>query len=75
MDDRGSIPSREKEIFSSPCVQTGSGAHPASYPIGFGGPFPGDKTIGSVKLATYHLVQRPRMNGAIPPLRHNFYDD
>jgi hypothetical protein len=28
---------------SSPCVQTGSGAHPASYPVGTGGPFPGGK--------------------------------
>jgi hypothetical protein len=25
------------------CVQTGSGAHPASYPMGTGGPFPGGK--------------------------------
>jgi hypothetical protein len=28
--------------FSS-CVQTGSGAHPASCPVGTGGPFPGGK--------------------------------
>jgi hypothetical protein len=28
---------------SSPCVQTGSGVHPASYPIGTGGSFPGSK--------------------------------
>jgi hypothetical protein len=34
----------EAEDFSSiPCVQTGSGAHPASYPMGTGGPFPGGK--------------------------------
>jgi hypothetical protein len=25
------------------CVQTGSGAHPASYPMGTGGSFPGGK--------------------------------
>jgi hypothetical protein len=25
------------------CVQTGSGAHPASCPMGTGGPFPGGK--------------------------------
>jgi hypothetical protein len=32
------------EDFSfSSCVQTGSGAHPASYPMGTGGPFPGGK--------------------------------
>jgi hypothetical protein len=28
---------------SSPCIQTGSGAHPASYPVGTGAPFPGGK--------------------------------
>jgi hypothetical protein len=34
----------EAEHFScSPCVQTGSGAHPASCPMGTGGSFPGGK--------------------------------
>jgi hypothetical protein len=28
---------------SSLCVQTGSGAHPVSYPVGTGSPFPGGK--------------------------------
>jgi hypothetical protein len=28
-------------------VQNGSGAHPASYPIGTRGSFPGDKTAGA----------------------------
>jgi hypothetical protein len=32
-----------EDFSSSPCVQTGSGAHPASYPVGTGGPFPGGK--------------------------------
>jgi hypothetical protein len=32
-----------KDFLSSLCVQTGSGAHPASYPKGTGGPFPGAK--------------------------------
>jgi hypothetical protein len=40
LDDRGSIPDRGRGFF---CVQTGSEAHPASYPVGTGGPFPGDK--------------------------------
>jgi hypothetical protein len=33
------------DFSSSPCVQTGSGVHPASYPMGTGtgGPFPGGK--------------------------------
>jgi hypothetical protein len=33
----------EEGFSSSPCVQTGSGAHLASYPVGTGGPFPGGK--------------------------------
>jgi hypothetical protein len=28
-------------------VQTGSGIHPASYPVGTGGPFPGGKAAGA----------------------------
>jgi hypothetical protein len=28
-------------------VQNGSGAHPASYPVGTGGSFPGDKAAGA----------------------------
>jgi hypothetical protein len=31
------------DFSSSPCVQTGSGAHPGSYPMGTGGSFPGGK--------------------------------
>jgi hypothetical protein len=34
---------RRKDFSSNICVQTGSGAHPASYPMGTGGPFPGTK--------------------------------
>jgi hypothetical protein len=36
-------PTGAEDFSSSPCVQTGYGAHPASYPIGTGGPFPGGK--------------------------------
>jgi hypothetical protein len=45
LDDRGSIPDRggAEDFSSNPCVQTGSGAHPASCTIGTGGPFPGSK--------------------------------
>jgi hypothetical protein len=31
------------DFSSSPCVQTGSGAHPASCPMGTGGSLPGGK--------------------------------
>jgi hypothetical protein len=41
--DRGSIPGRGKGFSPILCVQTGSGAHPASCTMGTGGPFPGGK--------------------------------
>jgi hypothetical protein len=34
---------RRKDFSSNLCVQTGSGAYPASCPIGTGVPFPGGK--------------------------------
>jgi hypothetical protein len=46
LDDRAfdvRSPTGAEDFSSSPCVQTGSGAHPASYPIGTGGSFPGGK--------------------------------
>jgi hypothetical protein len=36
-------PAKAKDFSSNLCVQTGSGAHPASCTIGTGGPFPGAK--------------------------------
>jgi hypothetical protein len=36
-------PTGAEDFSSSLCVQTGSGAHPTSYPMGAGGPFPGGK--------------------------------
>jgi hypothetical protein len=46
MDDRAKdvrSPTGAEDFSSSPGVQTGSGDHPASYPMGIGGPFPGGK--------------------------------
>jgi hypothetical protein len=37
------FPTGAEGSSSSLCVQTGSEAHPASYPMGTGGPFPGCK--------------------------------
>jgi hypothetical protein len=34
-------PAEANDLSSSLCVQTGSEAHPASCPVGTGGPFPG----------------------------------
>jgi hypothetical protein len=49
--------------------QIGSGAHPASYPMGTRGSFPLGKSGQGVKLTTHlHLVSRPRVRGAIYPL-------
>jgi hypothetical protein len=48
LDDRGSgvrFPSGAGN-FSLHRVQNGSGAHPASYPMGTGGSFPGGKAAG-----------------------------
>jgi hypothetical protein len=50
--------------FFPPCVvQTDSGAHPSSNPIGAGGSFPGGKAAGE-------LVLRSRLHGSIHPLSH-----
>jgi hypothetical protein len=46
LDDRASevrSPPEAEGFFSSLCVQTGSGAHPASCPMRTGRPFPGTK--------------------------------
>jgi hypothetical protein len=46
LDDRAievRSPTEAEDFSSSPCVQTGSGAHPASYPTGTGCSFPGGK--------------------------------
>jgi hypothetical protein len=46
LDDRAidvRSPTGAKDCSSSLCVQTGSGAHPASCTMGTGGPFPGGK--------------------------------
>jgi hypothetical protein len=46
LDDRAigvRFPARPKDFSSGLCIQTGSGAHPASCPMGTGGPFPGGK--------------------------------
>jgi hypothetical protein len=46
LDDRAiavRFPAWVKDFSSILCVQTGSGAHPASCTMGTGGPFPGDK--------------------------------
>jgi hypothetical protein len=43
LDSWGLIPTETEDFSCSLCVQTGSGAHPASQTVGVGNPFPGDK--------------------------------
>jgi hypothetical protein len=62
-----------KYFSSSLRVQTSSEAHAASYPMGTGGPFPGDKGRLGVRLTTQtHPEPRSRMSWsstASPPWR------
>jgi hypothetical protein len=50
LDDRGSrvrFPAGAGNLSFHHSVQNGSGAHPASYPMGTGGSFPGGKAVGA----------------------------
>jgi hypothetical protein len=52
-----------EDFSSSPCIQTGSGAHPTSYPMGTGVLSPGVKRGQGVTLITnLHLVPRLSMS-------------
>jgi hypothetical protein len=69
-------PTEEEDFSSSFCVQTGSGAHPASCTMGTGILSPGVKRGRGVMLTTHpHLVPRLRMSRSYtcsphaPPLR------
>jgi hypothetical protein len=66
-------PAGAKDFDSSLCVQTGSGAHPASCTMGTGGPFPGGKARpGRDADHSPPLVPRSRMSRSYtssPPKR------
>jgi hypothetical protein len=70
---RGSSPGRGWEFFIHHHLQTGSGAHPDSYPMDTRGSFPGGKAAGVVKLTTHlHLLPRSKNElsyTTIPPIR------
>jgi hypothetical protein len=73
LDDRAigvRFPAGAKDFSSSLCVQTSSGAHPASCTIGTGGPFPGGKSAaGAWRWPLTPIYFRGReWVGAIPPL-------
>jgi hypothetical protein len=72
LDDLGSIPGGT--VFSlCHSVRTGSWVHPASYPVGTGAPFSGQKRPGREANNSLYLVPRLRMWGAIPPLSHMYF--
>jgi hypothetical protein len=66
LDDRAvevRSPARAKDFFSNLCVQTGSGAHPASCTMRTEGPFSGVKRGRGVTLNTHpYLVPRSWMS-------------
>jgi hypothetical protein len=68
-------PAEAKDFSSNLCVQTGSGAHPASCTVDTGGPFPGAKRGRGMTLTTHpHLMLRSRMSRSYissPPKRHH----
>jgi len=50
-------------------VNTGSGSHSGSYPMGTGGSYTGDKVARGMKLTThFHLAPRLKIIGAVSPL-------
>jgi hypothetical protein len=58
-------PTGAEDFSSSPCVQTDSGAHPASYPMGTVVLSPGVKRGRGVTLTTHpHLVSRLSISGS-----------
>jgi hypothetical protein len=71
LDDRGSrvrFPAGAGNFSLHYRVENGSGAHPASYPMGTGGSFPGVKATGAWSWPLSSIYCRgQRMSGAIPP--------
>jgi hypothetical protein len=58
-----------EDFSSSVCVQSGYGAHPASWPMGTGGPFLGDKARpGRDADHLPNVVSRTRMRRSFSPV-------
>jgi hypothetical protein len=70
LDDLGSIAGRGKSLSLLHSVQTNSGAHPASYPMGTGGVLLGDKVAGCEADHSPPTNAEVQNGGAIPPLLH-----
>jgi len=67
LDDRGSVPflGNKRNLSLRHCVQIGSEAHSAAYPLRTVDSFPEDKVAG-------HLVLRLRSRAGILPVTHMF---
>jgi hypothetical protein len=63
-------PAGAKDFSSNLCVQTGSGAHPASCTMGTGGPFPGGKSAATHPYLVPRLLMS-RSYTSSPPKRLN----
>jgi hypothetical protein len=70
LDSWGLIPGRGKGFSLLHRVQIGSRAHPASYPIGTGGSFPGGKTLGLEANHSPPFSAKVKHGGAITSLPH-----
>jgi hypothetical protein len=70
LDGRGSVPGRSKRLSLLHRVQTGSGAHPTSYPMGTKGIFSGDKDVGAWSWLLISVITEVKNCGAIPPIPH-----
>jgi hypothetical protein len=70
LDDRGSIPCRGKRFSPLRSVQTDSGAHAVSYPMGAAGYFSGVKWPRRKTDYSPPSSAKVKNGGAIPPLPH-----
>jgi hypothetical protein len=68
LDWRDSFPGRGKRFFSTHRVQTGSGAHATSYPIGKGALSSGVMRPGREADHSPPSVAEVKKSGVIPPL-------
>jgi hypothetical protein len=66
LDSRGSIPGSGNRFSILHNVQTGSEAHPASYPVGIAGCFSGIKRPGRESDHSPPFSTKVRNDGAIP---------
>jgi hypothetical protein len=67
LDSRGSIPGTDKSFSLFYSVLIGRGTHPAYYPMGTEGSFPGSKVTETHSRPSTSEVKN---GGAIPPLSH-----